>query len=273
MNLKLERPIIFFDLETTGVDVAKDSIVEIAMIKMFPDGHEEERVMLLNPGRHIPEEASAVHGIYDEDVKDMPTFAQAADELMKYFDDCDLAGYNSNHFDIPLLAEEFLRIGKHFDMRNRSLVDVQQIFHKMEQRTLVAAHRFYCGCDFDDAHSALADTRATVDVLKAQLDRYNGVEYEEKNGVKSCPIVPDVKALDKFTRLVRNVDFAARIILNDKDEEVFNFGKHKGKRVKDVFRTEPAFYAWMMRSDFPLNTKDVITRIYKEVKLEQKFQG
>ncbi|MBR0054571.1 MAG: 3'-5' exonuclease [Bacteroidales bacterium] len=273
MNLKLERPIIFFDLETTGVDVAKDSIVEIAMIKMFPDGHEEERVMRLNPGRHIPEEASAVHGIYDEDVKDMPTFAQAADELMKYFDDCDLAGYNSNHFDIPLLAEEFLRIGKHFDMRNRSLVDVQQIFHKMEQRTLVAAHRFYCGRDFDNAHSALADTRATVDVLKAQLDRYNGVEYEEKNGVKSCPIVPDVKALDKFTRLVRNVDFAARIILNDKDEEVFNFGKHKGKRVKDVFRTEPAFYAWMMRSDFPLNTKDVITRIYKEVKLEQKFQG
>ena len=271
MNLQLTRPLIFFDLETTGLNIGKDKIVEICLLKVFPDGSEDERNLRLNPGCHIPEETSAIHGIYDQDVADKPTFAQVADELLAFFNDSDIAGFNSNKFDIPLLAEEFLRIGKRFDMRNRSVIDVQQIFHKMEPRNLVAAYKFYCGKDLVNAHSANADTRATYEVLDAQVARYAGVEYEERNGKVSCPVTPNVKDLDKFTRVHRNVDFAAHIVLNDKDEEVFNFGKHKGQSVKEVFRTEPAFYAWMMKADFPLYTKEVITQIYHEVCLEKKF--
>lgn len=273
MNLKLTRPLIFFDLETTGLNIGKDKIVEICMIKVFPDGTEGERTMRLNPGCHIPEETSAIHGICDADVADKPTFAQVADDLLAFFADSDIAGFNSNKFDIPLLAEEFLRIGKRFDMRNRSVIDVQQIFHKMEPRNLIAAYKFYCGKDLKNAHSANADTRATFEVLDAQVARYAGVEYEERNGTVSCPVTPNVKDLDKFTRVNRNVDFAAHIVLNDKDVEVFNFGKHKGESVKDVFMREPAFYAWMMKADFPLYTKEVITYVYNEVRLEKKFGG
>lgn len=273
MNLKLTRPLIFFDLETTGLNIGKDKIVEICLIKLFPDGHEEERTERLNPKCHIPEETSAIHGIYDADVVDKPTFEDLADELLAFFDNCDIAGFNSNKFDIPLLAEEFLRIGKRLDMRNRSVIDVQQIFHKMEPRNLIAAYKFYCGKDLKNAHSANADTRATLEVLEAQVGRYASVPYEERNGTVSCPVTPDVKDLDKFTRVHRNVDFAAHIVLNDKDVEVFNFGKHKGESVKEVFAKEPAFYAWMMKADFPLYTKEVITYIYNEVRLEKKFSA
>lgn len=271
MNLQLTRPLIFFDLETTGLNIGKDKIVELCLLKVFPDGNEDERTMRLNPGCHIPEDTSAIHGIYDSDVADKPTFAQVADELLAFFENSDIAGFNSNKFDIPLLAEEFLRIGKRFDMRNRAVIDVQQIFHKMEPRNLIAAYKFYCGKDLKNAHSANADTRATYEVLEAQVARYAGVKYEERNGKVSCPVTPNVKDLDNFTRVHRNVDFAAHIVLNDKDEEVFNFGKHKGQSVKEVFRTEPAFYAWMMKADFPLYTKEVITLIYNEVRLEKKF--
>ena len=271
MNLQLTRPLIFFDLETTGLNIGKDKIVEICLIKLFPDGTEQEQTMRLNPGCHIPEETSAIHGIYDQDVADKPSFSQVADQLLEFFNDSDIAGFNSNKFDIPLLAEEFLRIGKRFDMRNRAVIDVQQIFHKMEPRNLIAAYKFYCGKDLKDAHSANADTRATLEVLDAQVGRYAGVEVEDRNGNVTSPVTGNVKDLDKFTRVHRNVDFAAHIVLNDKDMEVFNFGKHKGESVKEVFKKEPAFYAWMMKADFPLYTKEVITYIYNEVRLEKKF--
>ena len=272
MNLQLSRPLVFFDLETTGLNIGKDKIVEICMLKVNPDGTQEEKNMRLNPERHIPEETSAIHGIYDADVKDAPTFAMVADDILKFFEDCDIAGFNSNKFDIPLLAEEFLRIGKRFDMRGRSVIDVQQVFHKMEPRNLIAAYKFYCGKDLVDAHSANADTRATFEVLDAQVAKYKDSTYEDRNGAVTHPVTPFVKDLDKFTRVNRNVDFAAHIVLNDKDVEVFNFGKHKGESVKEVFKKEPAFYSWMMKADFPLYTKEVITLIYNEVQLEKKFQ-
>ncbi len=271
MNLKLQRPLIFFDLETTGLNIGKDKIVEICLLKVFPDGTQEERTMRLNPQCHIPELTSEIHGIYDRDVKDAPTFEQVADDILHFFDDCDIAGFNSNKFDIPLLMEEFLRIGKKLDMRGRAVIDVQQIFHKMEPRNLIAAYKFYCGKDLRDAHSAAADTRATFEVLDAQVARYQNVEYEDREGKTGCPVTPNVKDLDKFTRVHRNVDFAAHIVLNDNDVEVFNFGKHKGESVKEVFKKEPAFYAWMMKADFPLYTKEVITMLYNEVRLERKF--
>lgn len=265
MNIKLERPLLFFDLETTGLDVAKDKIVEICMLKVFPDGTEEEKVMRLNPECPIPAECSAIHGIFDIDVKDAPTFPQVADEIADFFDNCDIAGYNSNKFDIPLLVEEFLRIGKSFDMRNRHIIDVQQIYHKMEPRNLTAAYKLYCQKDLRDAHSAAADTRATFEVLDAQVARYQNVEYEDKSGNLSVPVTENVKDLSNFSRNGRAVDFAAHIVFNDRDEEVFNFGKHKGRSVEEVFRTERAYYDWMMKSDFPLYTKEIITKIKNRI--------
>lgn len=261
MNLKLERPLLFFDLETTGLNVSKDRIVEICMLKVFPDGTKEEKTMRLNPECPIPPECSAIHGIYDRDVIDKPTFAQAANEIEDFFADCDIAGYNSNKFDIPLLVEEFLKIGKHLDMRNRKIIDVQQIYHKMEPRNLTAAYKLYCHKDLENAHSASADTFATFEVLDAQIAYYQGVKYESKSGEISIPVTPNVKDLSDFSRNNRNVDYAAHIIFNDNDVEIFNFGKHKGRPVEEVFRTERAYYDWMMKSDFPLNTKEVITRI------------
>ena len=279
-NLKLTRPLIVFDIESTGLNIGRDQIIEISFIKCFPDGSREERTIRIKPTpssemrqlNGITPEAQAVHGISEEDLKNCPTFADVADDLLAYIGDSDIAGFNSNKFDIPLLAEEFLRIGKRLDMRNRYLVDVQQIFHKMEPRNLAAAYKFYCGKDIQNAHSANADAMATLEVLEAQIERYKDVEYEDRNTKKCCPVTPNVKDLDHFTRVNRNVDFAAHIILNDKDVEVFNFGKHKGESVKDVFKREPAFYSWMMRADFPLNTKDVITLLYNEARLELKFQ-
>ena len=249
MELNLRNPLIFFDLETTGVNAAKDKIVEISYIKVYPNGKEESNTIRINPGRHIPEEATAVHHITDDDVKNCPSFKDVAKELSRVFEGCDIAGFNTNRFDLPLLVEEFLTAGVNIDMTKRKFIDVQTIFHKMEQRTLVAAYKFYCGKNLEDAHSADADTRATYEVLKAQLDRYPSLQN-------------DVDFLSEFSTQNKNVDFAGRIIYNDKNVEVFNFGKHKGCPVEEVFRTiDRGYYDWMMQGDFPQNTKNVITNI------------
>ena len=249
MELNLANPLVFFDLETTGINIAKDRIVEISVLKVYPNGKEEQKTMRVNPEIPIPAEATAVHGITNEDVKDCPTFKQIAKELARYIEGCDLGGYNSNRFDIPLLAEEFLRVGLDFDMRKRKFVDVQTIFHKMEQRTLSAAYRFYCDKCLEDAHTAAADTFATYEVLKAQLDRYN--EKLENN----------VEFLSKFSTQNNNADFAGFIVYDDKGVEVFNFGKNKGIPVEQVLKEQPGYYAWMLNSDFPLYTKKILTEI------------
>lgn len=260
MKLNLKRPLVFFDLETTGTSVTHDRIVEISFIKIYPDGREEEKCRRINPGIHIPEESTAIHHITDEDVADAPTFRQIAASLNEQLSDCDIAGYNSNKFDVPLLVEEFARAGINFQIAGRKFIDVQNIFHKMEQRTLVAAYRFYCGKELEGAHSAMADTRATYEVLLGQLGRYDSL----KN---------DVDMLADFSRSGRGVDLAARVVLNDKDEPVFNFGKHKGKPVKEVFRKERSFYSWIMQGDFPKNTKDVLTVLYYEVYPPRRNDG
>ena len=249
MELNLKRPIIFFDLETTGVDTANDRIVEISMIKIMPNGEEIVRTRRINPQMHIPEQATAIHGITDEMVKDEPTFAQIAKSMAQFIEGCDFGGFNSNRFDLPMLVEEFLRVGVDVDFKNRQFIDVQTIFHKMEQRTLVAAYKFYCDKDLTEAHSAEADTRATYEVLKAQLDRYPDLQN-------------DITALAEFSERGQTADFAGRIGYNDKGEEIFNFGKHKGRKVEDVFREDPSYYSWMINGDFPLYTKKVITEIY-----------
>ena len=247
MKLNLKRPIVFFDLETTGVDTAKDRIVEISMIKVMPDGEEITRTRLINPQMHIPEAATAIHGIKDEDVKDAPCFAQIAKSLSQFIEGCDFGGFNSNRFDLPMLVVDV-------DFKKRKFIDVQNIFHKMEQRTLVAAYKFYCDKDLTDAHSAEADTKATYEVLKAQLDRYPELQN-------------DVAALSEFSSRGEAADYAGRIIYNEKGEEVFNFGKYKGMSVSEVFRKEPSYYSWMMNGDFPLYTKKVITEIRCREKL------
>ena len=269
MELNLNKPIVFFDLETTGVQVGHDHIVELCLHKVMPGGHTDTLVYRIRPvdaqGRtvHIPEVTTAVHGIRDEDVKDMPTFAEIAPSLLEYIGDADLAGYNSNKFDVPLLVEEFLRAGIDFDLACRSLVDVQNIFHQMEQRTLVAAYRFYCNKELENAHSAAADTIATYEVLKAQLDRYDGVDYKDRSGKVSRPVVNDIPALSRFTANSQWADLVGHIGYDAQHREVFNFGKHKGLPVEQVFDKEPSYYDWMMKSDFPLSTKKVITQIWQ----------
>ncbi|MDR1758313.1 MAG: 3'-5' exonuclease [Bacteroidales bacterium] len=266
MQLNLERPLVFFDLETTGVNVGKDRIVEIAMLKIMPDGSEQKKTWLVNPGVPIPIEVSNIHGIKDIDVKDKPRFPELADELLEFIENCDLAGYNSNKFDIPLLAEELLRCGRDLDITNRHLIDVQNIFHKMEQRTLVAAYRFYCQKELVDAHHAEADTRATYEILKAQLDKYKDMEYVERNtGTRSQPVQNNMRSLSIFSKEFRHVDLAGHIIYNEHDEEVFNFGKYKGKTVEWVFRHESPYYDWMMKTDFPNYTKKIITQIKERI--------
>ena len=249
MQLKLDRPIVFFDLETTGIDVVNDRIVEICLLKVFPNGNQESKVMRINPTIHIPEGASAVHGIYDEDVADCPTFKEVAEDVMNFIHGCDLGGFNSNHFDIPMLVEEFLRNGINIDLRNTRCVDVQNIYHKLERRTLIAAYKFYCDKDLENAHSALADTEATYEVLCAQLDHYPEV------------LQNDIDFLTEYSRRNRNVDFAGRIVLDDNNVEVFNFGKYKGMPVADVLRRDPGYYSWIQQGDFALNTKQVLTEI------------
>lgn len=263
MQLNLRNPIIFFDIESTGLNVASDRIVEISMVKVSPGAPGEPnkvevKTRRINPTIPIPPEAQAVHGISDEDVKGEPEFRRIAKSLAQWMKGCDIAGYNSMKFDIPMLAEEFLRAGVDFDFRKRKLVDVQNIFHKKEQRTLKAAYKFYCGANLDNAHSAEADTMATFEVLEAQLERYKDDEED--------PLQNDVEYLAKYSIQNRNVDYAGRIVLNDKDVPVFNFGKHKGIPVTEVFRKEPSYYSWMMDGDFTRDTKQVLTEIRASMK-------
>lgn len=260
MKLNLKNPIVFLDLETTGINVVTDRIVEIALLKIFPDGHEEEKFQRINPGMPIPPQSSAIHGIFDEDVKDAPLFKEVARIYAKFIEGCDLAGFNSTRFDIPLLSEEFLRVDIDLDMKRHKFVDVQIIFHRMEKRTLAAAYKFYLMQDLENAHSAMADTKATYEVLKAQLDRYEGAEFED-NGKKSIPVVNNIDALASFSAFDKSVDFAGRIVYDEKGVEVFNFGKHKGKAVEKVLQDEPGYFSWMMQGEFPLYTKKVLTAI------------
>jgi DNA polymerase-3 subunit epsilon len=252
-QLVLKRPIVFFDLETTGTDPAKDRIVELAFIKLHPDGKRESYIKRVNPGIPIPKSSSDIHGITDEDIKDSPLFKHIAKELYEWMHNCDLGGYNSSKFDLPLLAEEFLRASINVDFTERQMIDVQQIFFKMEARTLSAAYAFYCNKEMQNAHSAEADINATIEVLEAQLDRYQQLAKE-------------VKGLHDFTNTDQYVDYARRIILKD-GAPVFNFGKHKGRKVTDVFTEEPQYYDWMMQGDFALHTKQKISEILNKMKL------
>lgn len=249
MELNLKNPLVFFDLETTGLNITRDRIVEVSMLKVYPNGKKETKTRRINPEMPIPPQSTAIHGITDEDVKDCPTFKQVAKSLADQLEGCDLAGFNSSRFDVPMLAEEFLRAGVDFDMGKRKFVDVQIIFHKKEQRTLEAAYMFYCNKQLDNAHSAETDTMATYEVLKSQLDRYPDLEN-------------DIDSLSKeYSSFNNNVDFAGRMIYDENGVELFNFGKHKGKPVAEVLKNEASYYAWMMDGDFPLNTKQALTKI------------
>jgi len=261
MELKLNRPLVFFDLETTGLNFIHDRIVEISMLKICADGKEEQRTWLVNPEMPIPAESTAIHGISDADVAGKKTFKQLAPEILSFLGNADLAGYNILKFDVPFLVEEFLRADFDFDINGRRMIDVMNIFMRMEPRTLKGAYRFFKGCDFEDAHSAAADTMATYEVLKAMLDRYDGQEYTDTKGNKSVPVVNDVSELSEFSAHHRNADLSGQIVFDNDNKEVFLFGKHKGCRVEDVFRKEPQYYDWMMKSDFPRYTKKVITAI------------
>jgi DNA polymerase-3 subunit epsilon len=248
MKLNLKRPLVVFDLETTGTSINVDRIVELSYIKLMPEGKEHSKTMRFNPGVPIPHVVSLIHGIYDEDVANEPVFKVKAKELAEEFKGCDFAGFNSNKFDFPLLVEEFLRAGVEFDVENRKFVDAQRIYHMMEQRTLSAAYKFYCNKELINAHSAEADTRATLEVLLAQLERYEQLQN-------------DVDFLHQFTKQDKNVDLAGRLVSNNDGKPVFNFGKHKGKLVQDVFKTEPSYYDWMMNGDFAEDTKRRLTQI------------
>lgn len=248
MELKLKRPIVFLDLETTGLNVSSDRIVEISFLKISPNGKEQWMNARVNPEMPIPPKVTAIHGISDADVADAPTFREISKNLAAFLEGCDLAGYNAIKFDIPVLAEEFLRTNNDFNFRKRRYVDVQVIFHKKEQRTLAAAYQFYCKKELKNAHSADADTLATYEVLKSQLERYADLEN-------------DIEKLADFSSFNNNADFAGRIIMDENGVEIFNFGKHKGKPVEAVFQEEPSYYAWMMNGDFPLYTKKVLTEI------------
>lgn len=253
MRLKLSRPIVFFDLETTGVNILEDRIVEISTIKVLPTGETQTRTRRINPEMHIPEEATSVHHITDEDVVNEPTFKQIAKSLAKLFEGCDIAGFNSNRFDIPMLDQEFQRANVDFDFKKARFVDVQTIFHKKEPRNLIAAYRYYCGKNLEEAHSAAADTQATYEVLLAQLEKY--------------PDLPgEIDKLSQFSSQSRNVDFMGRLVYDEKGREVINFGKYKGKLAQDVLQNDPGYYGWIMRGDFTKNTKDEFTRIKLRLK-------
>lgn len=248
MRINLRNPLIFFDLETTGINIASDRIVEISYLKILPAGEEISKTILVNPGIPIPKEVIDIHGITDEDVRNAPSFVEIAQSLVNEFEGCDFAGYNLNKFDIPLLAEEFLRANIDFDLKKRKFVDVQVIFHKMEQRTLSAAYKFYCNKELHDAHSAKADTRATFEILQAQLDKYSNLEN-------------DVNYLSDYSAQNKNVDFAGRIVYDEKGVEVFNFGKYKGVPVEEILKNDTGYFGWIMNGDFPLYTKKVLTNI------------
>ena len=248
MELKLKKPVAFFDIETTGINIAADRIVEISVLRINTNGVEEWMSSRVNPEMPIPAQATAIHGIKDEDVASAPKFSELAKNLATFIENCDLAGYNALKFDLPVLAEEFLRANIDFNFRKRKYIDVMVIFHKKEQRTLSAAYMFYCNRELEGAHGSKADTAATYEVLKAQLDRYKDLEN-------------DIDKLSEYSSFNNNVDFGGRIIVDDKGVEIFNFGKHKGKSVEKVFAQEPSYYSWMMNGDFPLYTKKIITEI------------
>lgn len=252
--LETNKPIIFFDIEATGLDISQDRIVEIAMIKRFPDGKQEDKVLRINPGVNIPEDVIAIHGISNEDVANCPSFKEVVEEIETFIDDADLAGYNSNKFDVPMLAEELLRAGSQFNLMERNFIDVQNIFHKMEQRTLAAAYQFYCQKELKNAHSASADTKATMEVLFAQLERYSDLE----NNVDSLADFSSTKG--------DIIDFAGRLALNKSGKAIYNFGKHKGKTLEEVHQEEPGYYGWMLNANFPLTTKAVLRREMSKIK-------
>jgi DNA polymerase-3 subunit epsilon len=248
MNVQLTRPLVVFDLETTGINTQKDRIIEISLLKVFPNGDEELRTYRVNPTIPIPKDSSAIHGIFDQDVADKPTFKQLAKEIEHFLELCDFAGFNSNKFDFPLLVEEFYRAEIDFEIDNRKFIDVQRIFHTMEPRNLSAAYKFYCNRNLVNAHSAEADTIATWNILKAQIERYDNLPK-------------DVKGLHEHSGQSRNVDLAGRFVYDNNKVAVFNFGKHRGKSIEWVLEKEPSYYKWMMDGDFPLQTKRVLTKI------------
>jgi DNA polymerase III subunit epsilon len=267
MHIKLSKPLIFIDIEATGLNVGSDRIVEISLLKVNADNSTEIKTELVNPEMPIPAVVTKLHGIADEHVASAPTFKQLAPALLKFIGNGDLAGYNSNKFDVPMLVEEFLRAEIDFDLEGRRLVDVQNIFHFMEPRNLSAAYRFYCNKTLEGAHSAETDTVATYEVFKAQLQRYEGATMEDEAGNSFQPVVNDIGRLSELSARTKNVDLAGRIVYNAKGEEVFSFGKHKDKTVVEVFTKEPSYYSWMMNGDFPLYTKRVITKIRLRMKL------
>lgn len=257
MRIQLHKPIVFFDLETTGVNITTDRIVELSVVKVFPNGEEMRKTYRINPEMPIPPQSTAVHGISDADVADCPKFKQVAKELVKIFEDADIAGYNSNKFDVPLLAEEFIRADVDFDLKKRNFVDVMSIFMKKEPRNLSAAYKFYCNGDLENAHSANADTEATYEVFKAQLERYNDIGN-------------DISEIAKFSTYNSNADFMGRFVYNPDHQVVVNFGKYKGLLLTDVFKKDSAYYDWMIKGEFPLYTKKVLTDEYMKFKMESK---
>ena len=261
MDLNLKRPLAFFDLETTGLSTSKDRIIEISIVKANPNGSTETKTWLVNPDYPISEESTSIHGYSNDDLADKPTFKMIAKDVSRFLDHCDLAGYNALKFDIPLLVEELLRADVEFDVKNRKLIDVQNIFMKMEPRTLAAASQFYLDKKLENAHSAEADTLATYEILKAQLSKYEQTEVTDKQGNTTTPVKNDVQALHDFSSHHRNADLMGQIIFNDKGEEVFNFGKHRGKTVEEIFTKEPSYYNWMLNAEFPQFTKNLMTNI------------
>jgi DNA polymerase-3 subunit epsilon len=261
MNLNLTRPLAVIDLETTGTNVGSDRIVEICILKVYPDGRQEIKTHRVNPGMPIPPVVTAIHGISDEDVKDEPKFADLAPQLAQMLNGCDMSGYNALKFDIPLLAEEFLRAGVDFDIKGRRIVDVQNIFHKMEPRNLRAAYKFYCNKDLVGAHGAEADTLATFEILDAQVERYENAPYTDYDGNVTYPDLNSMDVLHEFSIYHKFCDLAGHLIYDEKGRETFNFGKNKGKLVEDVFSREPSYYDWMMNAQFPEYTKKIITAI------------
>lgn len=255
----LNRPIVFFDIEATGLNIIYDKIVQISLLKIFPDAQEESKTFVINPGIPIPAEVVAIHGITNDQVKDKPYFKEVAKEIYLFINDCDLSGFNLLKFDVPILLEEFIRVGLELEIENRHIVDVQALYHKMEQRTLSAAYKFYCEKELENAHDAEADTRATFEVFKAQLNKYETLNK-------------DLPGIITFLGANNRVDLEGRIIKNDKGEEVFNFGKHKGKKVTQVFENEPSYYNWMLDGEFSGYTKKVVQRIKLKM-LKNKFSG
>jgi DNA polymerase III subunit epsilon len=269
-KLNLTKPIAFFDLETTGVNVGADRIIEISILKIDVSNDRHIKTWRVNPGIPIPEFSSRIHGITDDMVKECPEFKMVAPEIAFFLENCDLAGYNSNKFDVPLLVEEFLRVEVDFDLRNRKLIDVQNIFHFMEPRTLVAAYKFYCNKDHSNAHNAQADVEATFEVFCSQLEKYKEVEKIDADGNKYFPVRNDMKAISELSTRTKNADLAGRIVFNDQGVEVFNFGKYKDKPVVEVFERDPGYYSWIMQGDFPSYTKKIFTKIRLDSKSNRK---